>query len=53
MTKAGMDTESNIPYVAKGKTVHINMEDTRGYDFDLKIIRKAKEILVQLKEILL
>lgn len=53
MTKAGMDTESNIPYVTKGKTVHINMEDTRGYDFDLKIIRKAKEILVQLKEILL
>lgn len=46
MTGAGMDTESNIPYVTKGKTVHINMEDTRGYDFDLKIIRKTKEILV-------
>lgn len=44
---------NQFPYMTRGKTIYINMEDARGYNFDLKVMGKAKEILVQLKEILI
>lgn len=44
---------NQMPYIAKGKTIYINMEKARGYNFDLEIIGKAGEILGELGEILL
>lgn len=44
---------NQFPYMTKGKTVYINLEDVKDYDFDLKMMGRAGEILIKLKEILL
>ncbi len=44
---------NQMPYMTRGKTVYINMEQARGYDFDIEIIGKAGEVLAELKDILL
>jgi len=43
---------NQMPYIARGRTIYINMERARGYNFDLEIIGKAGEVLVGLKEVL-
>lgn len=43
---------NQFPYMTRGKTVYINMEGTRGYNFDIEIIGKAGEVLTELREIL-
>lgn len=44
---------NQMPYMTRGKTVYINMEQARGYDFDIEIIGRAGEVLTELKEMLL
>lgn len=44
---------NQFPYMTRGKTIYINMEQIRGYNFDIEIIGKAGEVLTELKEILL
>lgn len=44
---------NRFPYMTRGKTVYINAEDNKEYDFDLSIIGKAGEILGRLGEVLL
>lgn len=44
---------NRFPYMARGQIAYINMEDNREYNFDLRIIGKAGEVLGRLGEILL
>lgn len=43
---------NQFPHMTRGKTVYINMEKSIGYDFDLEIIGRAGEVLVELEKVL-
>lgn len=43
---------NQFPNMTRGKTVYTNMEESMGYDFDLEIIGKAGEILIELEKVL-